>query len=82
MKIRVLFFSVLRDATGHAETDRELPAGSTVKDLLEGLFQDWPALREWDPSLLLAVDHDYVVRRDIPLHEGAEVAVMPPVQGG
>ena len=33
------------------------------------------------PSLLLALDHAYV-RRDAALHEGFELALMPPVQGG
>ena len=41
----------------------------------------WPKLAEWDSSLLVAVDHAYV-KRDAALHDGAEVAIMPPVQGG
>jgi hypothetical protein len=34
MKLRVLFFSVLRDITGADEIALELPAGSTMADLL------------------------------------------------
>lgn len=82
MKLRVLFFSVLRDITGCGETAVELSAGEkTVGDLLQRLFARWPALSGWDSSLLVAVDHAYARRSD-PLHEGAEVAIMPPVQGG
>ena len=81
MRVRVLFFSVLRDATGAAEVELELPAGATVGGLLEEVFSRWPRLREWDRSLLLAVDHHYTTR-DAALTEGCEVAVMPPVQGG
>lgn len=81
MKVRVLFFSVLRDLTGLPELEVAVPMECTVGGLMEILFQRWPGLREWDASLLLAVDHDYV-GREVALREGCEVAVMPPVQGG
>ena len=81
MKLRVLFFSVLRDITGTDEIVFELPAGSTMADLLLQVESRWPKLRDWQNSLLLALDQTYV-KRDAVLHDGAEVAVMPPVQGG
>lgn len=81
MKVQVLFFSLLRDVTGAAEIPIETPEGATVGDLLGLLYQRWPGLQKWDGSLLLAVDQTYV-KRDHPLHSAAEVAVMPPVQGG
>lgn len=80
-RVRVLFFSVLRDVTGTAELEVEVSEGARVADVLEGLFERWPRLRDWEASLLLAVDHDYC-GRDQVLHEGAELALMPPVQGG
>lgn len=81
MKLRVLFFSVLRDITGHDEIALELPAGSTMADILAQIESRWPKLRDWAPSMLLALDQTYV-KRDVVLHDGAEVALMPPVQGG
>jgi molybdopterin converting factor small subunit len=81
MKIQVLFFSVLRDATETAETTVEVEPATTVAGLLGLLYARWPGLRAWDASLLTAVDQAYV-RRDAELHENAEVAIMPPVQGG
>ena len=81
MKLRVLFFSVLRDITGTDEIVLELPAGSTMSDLIHQIEARWPKLRDWQNSLLLALDQTYV-KRDAVLHDGAEVAVMPPVQGG
>lgn len=81
MKLRVLFFSVLRDITGTDEISVELPAGSTMADLLAQIESRWPKLRDWAPSMLLALDQTYV-KRDAALHDGAEVALMPPVQGG
>ncbi|MCA1963313.1 MAG: MoaD/ThiS family protein [Prosthecobacter sp.] len=81
MKLRVLFFSVLRDLTGCEEVPWTCPPGADLNLLLEQLFAKWPALRPWEPSLLLAVDCTYVSRSH-PLTEGCEVAIMPPVQGG
>ncbi|TDU81420.1 molybdopterin synthase catalytic subunit [Prosthecobacter fusiformis] len=81
MTVRLLFFSVLKDLTGIDETTRSLPSGATVADLLVDLYAQWPALSEWDSSLLTAVDQTYVKRSE-PLHENCEVALMPPVQGG
>lgn len=81
MTVRVLFFSVLKDLTGTDEVPVECPAGSTMADLLDQLFLRWPQLRDWDRSLLLALDQTYV-KRDAVLRDDAEVALMPPVQGG
>lgn len=81
MNGRVLFFSLLQDLTGCAELE-VTGAPATVGELLErDLYGRWPALREWDAALLLALDHAYV-RLDAALHEGFELALMPPVQGG
>ena len=81
MTVRVLFFSVLRDITGAGEMAMEVTANATVQELLAECFTRWPKLGGWDKSLLVALDENYV-KRDAPLHEGAEVAIMPPVQGG
>jgi molybdopterin converting factor subunit 1 len=81
LQCRVLFFSVLRDITGTDEKTWVLPTDSTVADLLAECFQTWPALMPWEPSLLIALDHEYV-KRDAVLRDQSEVAIMPPVQGG
>jgi len=81
MKVRVLFFSVLRDITGAPEVEWTCPPAATVAVLLEEIYTRWPKLRAWDTSLLLAIDCNYV-KRDAALHAGCEVALMPPVQGG
>jgi len=83
MKLRVLFFSLLRDVVGKDALQLELPEGEvdTVGDLLEYLYGQYPGLRDWDKSLLIAVDLEYV-KREAPLADGQEVAIMPPVQGG
>lgn len=81
MKLRLLFFSVLQDITGVAELSWTCAPNAQVQDLLGMLYEHWPKLRDWDSSLLIAVDQTYV-KRDAILTENAEVALMPPVQGG
>ena len=81
MTVRVLFFSVLRDITGADEITLDQAEPASVSDLLSALYERWPALAKWDASLLIAVEQSYV-KRDAELHDNAEVAIMPPVQGG
>lgn len=81
MTVRILFFSVLKDVTGSAEISRPLPEGATVANLLQTLYAEWPKLAEWDSSLLVAVNLAYVKRSEV-IPRDAEVALMPPVQGG
>ena len=81
MNVRVLFFSVLKDIAGTDEMTWECETGETIAGLLAQLYARWPRLGEWDKSLLVAIDQDYV-KRNAVLRDGCEVAVMPPVQGG
>ena len=80
--IKLLFFSVLRDITGVNETEWPLEAVPvSVTDLLEQLYERWPAMRDWDGTILVAADLNYI-DRDGEINAGQEVAIMPPVQGG
>jgi molybdopterin converting factor small subunit len=81
VKVRVQFFSRLRDLTGRAEVDLEFPVGTTAADLLERLYSDTPTLRDWDKSILVAAGVEFV-GRDYVVNPGDEISVMPPVQGG
>ncbi len=75
------FFSRLRDVAGGAGRELDLPAGSTVADLLARLYADHPKMQGWDKTLLVAIGLEFAGRGQ-ELHEGDEVSVMPPVQGG
>lgn len=81
MKIALQFFSRLRDVAGGAPREIDLPAGSTVADLLARLYAEHPKMQGWDKTLLVAVGLEFAERTQ-ELHEGDEVSVMPPVQGG
>ena len=81
MKVHVQFFSRLRDLAGRSEIDLDVPAGNTAADLLDLLYSQTPALREWDKSILVASGLEFVGRGYV-LKTGDEISMMPPVQGG
>lgn len=81
MKINVLFFGVTHDLTGFAQEQVELPEGENLEGLWRGYLTRFPRLGALADSLLLAVNQE-ISKRETPLHEGDEVAFMPPVSGG
>ena len=81
MKIRVQFYSQLRDLAGAQTLDVDLAEKATVADLLEKLYQKTPALRARDKSILVGAGVEFV-DRDYELQPDDEIAIMPPVQGG
>ncbi|MEM4493634.1 MAG: MoaD/ThiS family protein, partial [Pyrobaculum sp.] len=81
MKIRVKYFSALRDITGKISEELEMPDGSTLGDLINWFFKQYPKAQAFKEELLVLVngkslDWSYV------LSGGDEVAIMPPVSGG
>ncbi len=83
LKLNVIFFSTLREATGREEMILTLNGDGPVlvRDVLAMLYEQIPKLREWDGQVLLALDQAYV-NRDAEVVDGQELAIMPPVQGG
>jgi len=81
MKIRVQFYSRLKDIAGSDLVEWEVSEGTTVGELVQQLCERYPGLEQWRPHLLVAIGLDYATA-ETPLHEGAEVSIMPPVQGG
>ena len=81
MNVLVQFYAQLREAIGIHELELELPQGSTVRDLLEQVYVQKPALRGHDKSILVGAGLEFV-DRNYKLNPGEEIAIMPPVQGG
>jgi MoaD family protein len=81
MKVRVQFYAQLRDLVGMRELKLEISDGATVRDLLEQLYAQRPALRAHDKSILVGAGLEFV-DRNYKLNPGEEIAIMPPVQGG
>lgn len=81
MRVRVLFFGVLKDITGVAEEFAELSEGARLDDLFERYGRRFPKLSEFRPSIAASVNQEYANWRD-PLSANDEVAFLPPVSGG
>jgi sulfur-carrier protein len=81
MRIRVQFYAQLRDIAGAHERNVDLSPGSTVHDLLETFYAEIPALRTRDRTILVGAGVEFV-DRNYKLHDGEEISIMPPVQGG
>jgi molybdopterin converting factor small subunit len=81
MKVRVQFYSQLRDLVGTQTVDVDLTNGVAVSDLLEDLYSRIPALRSHDKNILVGAGVEFV-GRNYRLKPGEEISIMPPVQGG
>jgi molybdopterin converting factor small subunit len=81
MKVRAQFYAHLRDLAGIDQQDVDLANGSTVRDLLERIYEQQPSLRVHDKSILIGAGLEFV-DRNYELKSGEEISLMPPVQGG
>lgn len=81
MQVRVLFFGMLKDLTGHASDVLDLPEGATLADLRNHYEQTTPALKRLAGSLAMSVNQEYA-NPDVKLRAGDEIALLPPVSGG
>ncbi len=86
MKVRVLFFGLLKDIFHQDSHSLELPVNATVADLVRkcrqmaALHQQPASPAVWS-SLAIAVNQEYATTA-MSLHDGDEIALLPPVSGG
>ncbi len=81
MNIRVQFYAQLRDLAGASELDVDLADTAAVGDLLAKIYEQIPALRSRDKSILIGADVEFV-DRNYQLKPDDVISIMPPVQGG
>jgi molybdopterin converting factor subunit 1 len=81
MKVNVRLFAGLHDLLGKRDVSVELADGATVAQLQEQLGREYPAVVPFLPTLVCAVDEEYVPAEH-RLSDGDEVAFIPPVSGG
>lgn len=87
MRVRVLYFGVLKERSGAAEEPLELSDGATVGELVRVLRERSSnsamasGLESVWQSLAVAVNREYATA-DAVLSDGDEVALLPPVSGG
>jgi len=81
MRVRLLFFAVLRDITGKSEAEVSLPEGTRAADVWESLRREHRALATYVKPPMVAVNEDYAAP-DTQLRDGDELVFIPPVAGG
>src|SRR5512138_1830655 len=80
MTITLLLFASYADVLGASSLDMDLPHESTVGDLLSAI-RARPGAERLPPSPLVAVNQRYADIESV-VHDGDEVALIPPVAGG
>ena len=81
MQIIIRYFAGHRDITGRSEERIELDSGATVGSLWELLVGRYPRLAGYKGRILYAVNQEFGTLAT-ELHDGDEVAFVPPVSGG
>jgi MoaE-MoaD fusion protein len=81
VRIRVLFFGVLRDVTGLREDSIEVLDGGDAATVFECYASRFPRLGEMSASIVLAVNQKFCAP-SVLLADGDELALLPPVSGG
>jgi molybdopterin synthase catalytic subunit len=81
MRVRLLYFAVLRDIIGTAEADVTLPSGARPRDVWGTLRAEHPELAGYSEPPLAAINESYA-SPDSELRDGDELAFIPPVAGG
>lgn len=81
MRVRVLFFGILKDIVGKPVDEIDVPEGSSVGDILRCYESQIPRMKQSLSSLAMAVNQRYA-GADTRLKPDDEVALLPPVSGG
>jgi molybdopterin synthase catalytic subunit len=81
MRVQVLYFAAFRDAAGRDTHAQELDESSTVADLWMLMTRQVPFFARFPAMPPAAVNREYA-NGDRILHDGDEVAFLPPVAGG
>ena len=81
MRVTVRLFARLRDITGASELPRDVSTGATIATVWRELAAEFPGLSQYERSMSSALNADYA-RMDALVHDGDEIAFLPPVSGG
>jgi molybdopterin synthase catalytic subunit len=81
VRIQILYFAVLRERLGREQEAIDVPAGAAVSDALATLAARHPVIASLLPRVQTAVNRAFADATAV-LHDGDELALIPPVAGG
>jgi molybdopterin converting factor subunit 1 len=81
MKVKVLLFASLREVVGSSQSAVELEPGASVEDVWTRMISLYPRLAPHTGTIAFALNSAFTNPHET-LHDGDEVAFLPPVSGG
>jgi molybdopterin converting factor subunit 1 len=81
MRVRVLFFGMLRELVGRPSEESDFPEGADLGTIFENYAGRYPRLREMARSIVMARNQEFAALSTI-VEDGDEIAFLPPVSGG
>ena len=81
MKIKVLYFSSIKDKLKKKEDIFNIEENSSLEDLIFLLKEKYPEIAESLDKSMFAVNEEYT-DKSTKLKEGDVIAIIPPVSGG
>ena len=81
MIVKVLYFASAQGLTNLKSESVRLKEGSSMKDIAAEMLRLHPDLKSIERTIRYSVNF-VIADSDVILHDGDEVAVLPPVAGG
>lgn len=81
MRVTVRCFGRLRELAGAGECAVDLAPGATIADVWSALVRQRPGLEPFGRAISCARNAEFA-RPTAVVHEGDDVAFLPPVSGG
>ena len=81
MRVRVLFFGMLKDMVGRAEEEAQIAEGTDLAGVFAAYAARYPAVDALRGRIVMARNQEFA-SPSARLGEGDEIAFLPPVSGG
>jgi MoaE-MoaD fusion protein len=81
VRVKVLFFGMLKDIVGRAEDHIEVADDARLETVFTRYARQFPQLADLESSIVLACNQEFS-DRSAAIREGDEIAFLPPVSGG
>jgi len=83
VQVTVLFFAKARELLGKSSSPCQVPASCTYSQLITHLKTSFTHLNRLGDAFVVSLNEDYIEEEgQLQLHQGDELAVIPPISGG
>lgn len=78
--MKILAFGIVKEIFDNSFVNLDIKDGDTIDTLRNILEKKYPGLNELG-SYMIAINNEYATGKEV-IHEGDELAIIPPVSGG